>query len=167
MAAGAPCATSLQKAYWDGGSITVDGTLCTEPTKTTINSGPIGYTFVCADDNSSIFYGQIGLTQTVTTATFTLTVNDVDSSAQHFAGAFAAQCRGNGTTVNNTWGTPVTVDITMTAANLNYTGTTAAHTPNGTCGAGATLFWKFTVDATTNTDNGNARVIGVAFNQAS
>jgi hypothetical protein len=30
-----------------------------------------------------------------------LTVNDVDSSSQHFAGDFSAMCRNNNTTVNN------------------------------------------------------------------
>ncbi len=156
------------KAYWDAAGITPDGTQCAEPAKTTINSGPVAYVIVCTDNAASIFYGQVALTATLTTATFTLTVNDVDSSSQHFGGGFSAQCRNNGTTVNSTWGTATTVDITMTTANNNYTGTTSATTPNGTCGSGATLFWRFVVDAAgTHTDDGDARVIGVLMQQAS
>lgn len=154
-------------AYWDGGAIVPDGTNCTDATKTTINSGPTEYVVVCADNNSSTFDGSLMLKQAVATVTFTLTVNDVDSSSQHFAGGFKAQCRNNNTTVNSTWGTAQTVDITMATANNNYTGTTSAVTPNGTCSAGATLFWRFTVDATTNTDDGDARVIGVLMKQSS
>jgi len=155
------------RAFWDGGSMTPDGTNCTAATLTTINSGPTGYNFVCADSNSSTFDGSLTLSQALVTATFTLTVNDVDSSSQHFAGGFKAQCRNNNTTVNSTWGTAQTVDITMATANNNYTGTTAAVTPNGTCSAGATLFWRYTTDATTNTDDGDARVVGVLMKQAS
>jgi len=91
----------------------------------------------------------------------------LDSSAQHFAGNFSAMCRNNGTTVNNTWGTVQAVDVTMTTANLNYTGTTPTLTPNGTCSSGATLFWRFVVDTTPFTDGGNARVLGALLKQVS
>jgi len=156
------------RAFWDAGAVTVDGTNCTAATSQTINSGPTGFFFVCADSNSSTFDGSITLPQALVTATFQLTVNDVDSSSQHFAGEFKAMCRNNGTTVNSTWGTGVAVDITMATANNNYTGTTAAVTPNGTCSAGATLFWRFTVlGTTTHTDDGDARVVGVLMKQSS
>ena len=166
-AGGTNTITTGVNAFWDGGAVTVDGTNCTNATSQTINSGPTLYAFSCADSNSSAFDGSLTLTQAIATATFTLTVNDVDSSSQHFAGGFKAQCRASGTAPNSTWGTAQTVDITMVTANNNYTGTTAAVTPNGTCSSGATLFWRFTVDATTNTDDGDARVIGVLMKQAS
>lgn len=166
-AGGTNTITTGINASFDGGSLTVDGVNCTAATSQVINSGPQLYAFSCADSNSSTFDGQIVLPTALATATFTLTVNDLDSSAQHFAGGFKAMCRGNGTTVNGTWGTAQTVDITMTTVNLNYSGTTTAVTPNGTCGAGATLFFRFTVDATTHTDAGNARVVNVLMKQAS
>jgi len=165
-AGGTNTLTTGINASFDGGSLTPDGTNCTDPTKQTINGGPTGYYFSCADSNSSTFDGQITLTHSLATITITLTVNDVDSASQHFAGAFKAMCRNNATTVDGTWGAAQTLDITMTSANNNYTGTTAAITPNGTCGAGATLFFRWTTDATTNTDDGDARVVGVLLKQA-
>jgi hypothetical protein len=102
------------------------------------------------------------------TVKFRLTVNDVDSASQVFGGGFKAQCRASGTAPDNTWGTPVAVSSpAMAVANTNYAVTSTAVTPNGTCSAGSELFWRFTVDATTNTDDGDARVIAVSMEQAS
>jgi hypothetical protein len=159
------------RASWDAGSLTTDGTNCADPTKQTINSGPIIYSFSCADSNSSTFDGHLTLPITMAgnlaTVKFRLTVNDVDSASQIFAGGFKAQCRASGTAPSSTWGTAQTVAITMVTANNDYSQTTAAVTADGTCSAGAELFWRFTVDATTNTDDGDARVIAVSMEQAS
>lgn len=155
------------KAYWDAFALIADGTQCADAVKVTIASGPTQGAVICADNAGSIYDGNVILTRAITTLTFSLKVNDTASSAQHFAGGFKAQCRASGVAQNNTWGTPVTVDITMTTASVDYIGTTAAHTPNGTCSSGATLYWKFTMDATANTDDGNARVLGVLALQAS
>lgn len=159
------------RASWDGGSLTPDGTNCADPTKQTINSGPVIYSFSCADSNSSTFDGHLTLPITMAgnlaTVKFRLTVNDVDSSSQIFAGGFKAQCRASGTAPNNTWGTAQTVAITMVTANNDYSQTTAAVTPDSTCSAGSELFWRFTIDAATNSDDGDARVISVSMEQAS
>jgi len=104
----------------------------------------------------------------LSTLKLTLTVNDVDSSSQHFSGTFKAMCRNNGAVVDGTWGATQSVDIVMTSANTNYTATTAALTPNGTCSAGATLFWRFTITNSGGTDDdGDARVVNVAMEQQS
>jgi len=160
------------RVSWDAGSLTADGSLCADPSKVTINSGPTQYVIICSHNTSATIDGQVTLPITMVAALNTvklqLTVNDVDSSSQHFSGTFKAQCRNNGTAVNSTWGSTQTVDITMTTAQNNYTGTTAAVTPNGTCSAGATLFWRFTITNSGGTDdNGNARVIGVMMEQQS
>jgi len=159
------------RASWDAGSLTPDGTNCADPTKQTINSGPVIYSFSCADSNSSTFDGHLTLPITMAgnlaTVKFRLTVNDVDSSSQIFAGGFKAQCRASGTAPSSTWGTAQTVAITMVTANNDYSQTTAAVTPDGTCSAGSELFFRFTIDATTNTDDGDARVISVAMEQSS
>jgi len=160
------------RASWDAGSLTPDGTNCADPTRQTINSGPTLYAFSCADSNSSTFDGHLTLPITMAgnlaTVKFRLTVNDVDSASQVFGGGFKAMCRASGTTVDGTWGTAQTVAITMTTANNDYSATTAAVTPNGTCSAGSELFWRFTVDGTgTNTDDGDARVISVMMEQQS
>src|SRR4030095_10711049 len=100
------------------------------------------YVVTCDDSDSSTFDGWVGVDQTVTTMTFTLTVNDVDSG-QVFAGNFKAQCRASGAAPNATWGTAQNVSITMTTAGNNYTATTAAVTPNGgPCLAGRSLFLR-------------------------
>lgn len=167
-AGGTNTITTPLKAYWDAGSFTIPAaSTCTAAALTQINSGPSAYTITCTDAGTSTFEGNLALPQDIATATFTLIVNDVDSSSQHFAGDFSAMCRNNGTTVNNTWGTVQSVDVTMTTAQNNYTGTTAAVTPNGTCTSGATLFWRFVVNTTPFTDDGDARVIGVLLKQAS
>src|SRR5262249_14097895 len=136
-------------AHWDAEALVLPSTsTCTlAGSIAAINSGPSGQWVNCTNASTSTFEGRLTLKQSVTTVTFTLTVNDVDSSSQHFAGDFSAMCRGNGTTVNSTWGTVQSVDITMTTASNDYTATTAAVTPNGTCGAGATLFWRWVRNA--------------------
>jgi len=156
------------RAFFDASSLTLpSGTTCTLGAVAAINSGPSTAAVNCTDAGTSTFEGQLTLPQDIATVTFTLTVNDVDSSSQHFAGDFSAMCRNNGTTVNSTWGTSQSVDITMVTASNNYTGTTAAVTANGTCNSGATLFWRFIVNTTPFTDGGNARVLGVLLKQAS
>jgi hypothetical protein len=155
------------RASWSAGGITPDGTFCVDPSKATINSGPLQYVFVCQDSNSSIFYGElVGLPYAGTTYLFGLTINDVDSSAHVFSGAFSAQCRPSGSAPSSTWGTGVNVSITLTTANNNYRGVSTAVTPAGTCSAGSTLYWRFVVNATSNTDDGDARIIGVDMVQA-
>lgn len=147
--------------YWNGNAIIKDGNNCTAANDTTINSGPRVPVFVCADNNSSIFGGDTFLSIAITSATFTLAVSDVDSSSHVFAGAFSAMCRANDAAINSTWGTGVDVSITMATANDIYTVESTAVTPDGTCSAGSWLFWRFVVNATNFTDDGDARIIGV------
>ena len=156
------------RAFFDASSLTLpSGSTCTLGAVAAINSGPSVAAVNCTDAGTSSFEGQLTLPQDIATLTFTITVNDLDSSSQHFAGDFSAMCRNNATAVNSTWGTSQSVDVTMTTASNNYTGTTAAVTPNGTCTSGGTLFWRFVVNTTPFTDGGNARVIGVLMKQAS
>lgn len=161
--------TKWFKAYWDGGAITPDGTNCADATKQTLNSGPVVYTFSCADSNSSIFYGQVQLTRAVTTAIFTLTLFHAASESITFAGDFSAMCRADNTTINNTWGTAVAADVALTtSANQTQSQSTTSVTPNGTCSSGATLFWRYVVDAANFSANAaNSKVIGVLMEQDS
>ncbi len=166
-AGGTNTITTGVKAYFDAASLTPDvAGKCALQTAAAINSGPILPFMTCADDNASTFDGHFTLPTAVTTLDFRITVNDVDSLAQHFAGGFKAMCRASGAVVNATWGTSVPVDITMTTANTDYAQSVTV-TPNSTCGANAELFWRFTIDAATNTDDGDARIIGVLIKQVS
>lgn len=148
--------------YFNAHSIIKDGTSCTAATEVTINSGPKTPVFSCADSDSSVFEGSTWLPISITTATFTLGVSDVDSSSHVFAGSFSAMCRANDAAINSTWGSSVAVSITMATANDIYTTTSGAVTPNGTCSADSWLFWRFVVAGTgSHTDDGDARVLGV------
>ncbi len=151
------------KASWDADAITQDGTNCTDPITGQINSGPRTRWFVCADSNSSIFEGKItNLPYAITTAAFTLKLNHATTESITFAGDFSAQCRASGTTVNSTWGTAVAADVAITTANQPVQATASGVVPNGTCSAGATLFWRYVVDATNFSANAaNARIMGV------
>lgn len=90
------------RAFWDGASMTVDGTNCHEPAKTTIGAGPTLYAFSCDDSNSSTFEGVTVLPHALSTVNFSLTVNDVDSSSEVFSGGFKAMCRQTNTLVDGT-----------------------------------------------------------------
>jgi hypothetical protein len=148
--------------YWDGGAITPDGTNCADPTKQTLNSGPIGYFFSCADSDSSIFYGQVILPVALATVTFKLSLFHGTTESITFAGDFSAECRGAGTAINNTWGTVQAADVAITTANQVAEAITSALTPNGTCSVGSMLFWRYVVDATNFSPNAvNSKVIGV------
>jgi len=160
------------RASWDAGSLTPDGTVCADPVKSTINSGPVIYAIICAHNTSGTMDGHLTLPITMAgnlaTVKFRLTVNDVDSSSQHFSGTFKAQCRASGTAPSSTWGSTQSVDITMVTANTDYSATTAAVSPDSTCSAGAELFWRFTITNSGGTDDdGDARVIAISMEQSS
>lgn len=151
-------------ASFDGGAITPDGTNCTDPTKTTVNSGPTQYAFVCPTPASAVFDAAlIGIKNAVTTIRVRLKANDT-ASTQTLAGTFKAQCRASGTSPSSTWGTTQTVSITLTTANTSYEGLTAAITPNGTCSLGADLYIRFNATAA---NSATTRILGLVIEQLS
>ncbi len=168
-AGGTNTVTLPLKAYWPSPALTLpSGSTCTKAAVGAINSGPSDEFVSCSDAATSIFEGQVRLDRTVTTVTFSITLNDSDSSSHVFSGNFIAMCRGNTDTVNSTWGSSAgAVSITMTTASVNYVGTSGATTPNGTCDSDSTLFWKFTVDNAGAHTDANGRIIGVLLAQAS
>lgn len=154
--------------YWDASALSPDGTNCAVPTEQTLNTGPLTWAFSCADSNSSIFYGKVRLLYALTTATFTIGVFHATSEAITFAGDFSAMCRADGTVIDGTWGAVQAADVSITTANRTEFQTSAAVTPNGTCSAGSWLFVRYVVDATNfSTNAANAKVLGVAMDQAS
>jgi hypothetical protein len=61
-------------------------------------------------------------------------------------------CRGDGDTINNTWGTEVAMDTAMGGSSKLDNVTTAAITPVGTCtGGGKILQFRWQLDATGTT----------------
>jgi hypothetical protein len=156
------------RGEWQADSITQSGT-CADPVTGQINGGPTTRWFLCADNASSVFEGKITrIPYAVTTVAFTLLLNHGTTETLTFAGAFSAQCRASGTTVNSTWGTAVAANVSITTAHQPASATTAAVTPNGTCSAGSTLFWRYVVDAgTMSTNAANTRILAVFMEQDS
>jgi hypothetical protein len=152
-------------ASWDGGSLTADGTNCQDPVKVTLGSGgPTQYAVLCSTPNSAVWDVTLaGLKQTVTTFTLQLIVNDTASSTS-LAGTFKAQCRGNNTTPNSTWGSTANVTVTQTTANNNYVSAAVTVTPNGTCNAGSALYIRFNATSGNTATN---RFLGLMLKQAS
>lgn len=152
-------------ASFEGGSITPDGSTCSDPTKTTINSGPTQYTFVCPTPNSAVFDAAIiGIRNAIGTIRVRLHANDT-ASATSFVGTFKAQCRASGTAPSSTWGTTQSVTVTLTTANNSYEGITAAITPNGTCSQWSDLYVRF--NATGSSNSATARIVGLVIEQLS
>jgi hypothetical protein len=151
------------KVSWDADAITQDGVLCHAPVTGQINGGPNTRWFLCDDSNSSIFEGKIvNLPYAITTTALTLKLNHATTETITFAGAFSAQCRAAGTTVNSTWGTAVNANVAITTANQPVEATAAAVIPNGTCSKNSTLFWRYVVNAASfSTNAANARIMGV------
>ena len=144
------------KSIWFGAaSLYGDGTNCpTDPTAVTINSGPKIPTFICADNNGSRLTGAVKMPDSYDGGTITLThvyiQTAADTNALH--GDVAAQCRGNGAVVNNTWGTEIAIDDAgVTGGARNDFTTSAAITPNGTCTGAPMLYWYYELDATGTT----------------
>ena len=145
--------TFTDSVYWPGGSLIADGTQCADPAKTTINSGPIVYAVICTDNDASIVYGDVAMPDGYDggTVTFELQALNTAADTNTLDMDFSAQCRGDSDAVNSTWGTEVAGAITFTTANDIEHVTTAAVTPNGTCAAGDTLYWRAAMDATATT----------------
>jgi len=154
--------------YWDGAMVTPDGTNCVDATKQQLNSGRRLYTFSCGDSNSSIIFGEVDLPVAVTTATFRIKVFHGTTETITFAGKFEVACRAAGTTINDTWSTPVAANVSITTANQEAVSTSSAITPNGTCSVGTTLAWRYVIDAANFSTNAtNSKFISVYMEKAS
>lgn len=144
----------LKTVWFDAGSLSTDGTQCAAPAEVTLNSGPKTFTIICTDNDSSTMYGKIKMPDSWDAGTVTFTHVYLQTAADTSAlnGDIAAQCKGNGEAVNNTWGSEVAIDdAAVTGSNQNDFTTSAAVTPNGTCAAGDMLYFRYQLDATGTT----------------
>lgn len=156
--------TFTDSLYWPGGSLISDGTQCADPAKATINSGPVVYSVICTDNAASIFYGDAIMPDGYDGGTVTFELASIQTAADTniLDFDFSAQCRGDSDAINSTWGTAQNASITFTTANDIEHATTAALTPDGTCAAGDTLFWRAVMDDTaTTTAVATANIVGV------
>lgn len=146
--------TIVQSIVWDSSGFVADGTQCANPSKVTINSGPAQYTVICADNDASTIYGHVIMPDSWDGGTVTFELEYLQTAADTNAlnADVCMQCRGAGETVNSTWGTEVAIDDAgVTGSNVVDHTTSGAVTPNGTCAAGDTLYWRVQLDATGTT----------------
>jgi hypothetical protein len=148
-------AIPLASIPFNAAGLTADGTQCADAAKVTINSGPVQYTILCADNDASSIYGVVSAMPdgwdagTITVELITLQ-SAADTSAMN--SDISAQCRGTGETPSSTWGTEVAIDdAAVGGSNIVDHNTSAAVTPAGTCAAGDSLWLRWQLDATGTT----------------
>lgn len=151
--------------FFGAGTFSTDGTNCATPVERTINSGPKLWTLNCGDAAGSIFYGNVTLPDAYNGGAITFELaaeneNATPSGVLDFD--FSAMCRGSGDAINSTWGTAANAAITFTTQYAEMHATTSSVTPNGTCAAGDTLYWRAVMDAAaTTTQVADAYILGV------
>jgi len=136
--------------WFDAAALSTDGTQCAAPAEVTINSGPKRFTIICADNDASTIYGSVKMNNDYSGGPIYFTHVYLQTAADTNAlnGDITAQCRGNGVTVNSTWGTEVAIDdAAVTGSNKNDYTTSAAVTPNGTCTGAPMIYWRYQLDA--------------------
>ena len=145
----------VKSIFWPAGALSTDGTFCAAPAEVTINSGAKRWTIICADNDGSTIYGEVEMPDSWDGGTVTLMGSFIQTAADTNAmnSDVAMACRGTGTTINNTWGTEIAMDIAnMTGSSGINKVTTAAITPNGTCtGGGKLLQFRWQLDAAGST----------------
>lgn len=143
----------LVGGFMGAGGLSVDGTNCVAPAEVTINSGPKLYSIICADNNSSIIYGNFQSPPNWDGGTliFEQLVIQTAADTNVVNGDMSAQCRGGGEAPSSTWGTGVSIGGSVTGSNQNNAFTSAVVTPAGTCAAGDAIYWRYVVNATNTT----------------
>ena len=140
------------KSVWfDAAALSTDGTQCAAPAEVTLNSGPKTFTIICTDNDASTIYGKVKMPSEYSGGAVYFTHVYLQTAADTNAlnGDISAQCRGNGVTVNSTWGTEVAIDdAAVTGSNKNDFTTSGAVTPNGTCTGAPMLYFRYQLDAT-------------------
>jgi len=155
----------LKSVYWGAGAMTADGTNCTDPAEVTLDSGPETWTISCADNNGSIFYGNVVMPDSwdAGTVTFELVLFHATTETITYGGDFSAKCTGDGEDFSGvSWGTAIAADVSIVTANLIEKQTTNAVTATGTCAGGDLLYWRYVIAAGRfSTNAANADVVGV------
>jgi len=155
--------TAVDSIVWNAGGMIASGT-CTDAVEATINSGPIVHSIICTDAATSVIDGSVTMPDGYDGGTVTFELTHLQSAAETliFNSDIKAMCRGVTDTVNNTWGDAVPIDDgEVTGSNgIDHT-SSAAVTPNGTCAAGDTLFWKLTISADSTVTFATHNILGM------
>ncbi len=154
---------------WNAFDMMPDGQFCKGPVGVTINSGPIVGSIDCDDSATSVLYGDVLLELyeggTLIFTVEAINVNATPSGALDFD--FSAQCRGDSDVVNATWGSAVQATMTFaTQYDVMHGDTVGAVTPDGTCAAGDTLYWRAVMDDTaTTTEVADVSITGISLRE--
>jgi len=144
----------IKSVWFPAGSLSTDGTQCGTPAEVTINSGSKRFTIICTDNDASTIYGEVAMPDAWDGSTVTVQGFFIQTAADtnNMNSDIAMACRGDGDTINNTWGTEVAMDTAMGGSSKLDNVTTAAITPVGTCtGGGKILQFRWQLDATGTT----------------
>jgi hypothetical protein len=161
--------TFIDSVYIPAGSMDVDGTQCTKVTSTVINSGPMILAINCTDNAAGIVYFEVNMPDswansgivTVEAQTYTVdaTVTGPGTDA-NIGWDVSCQARGDGETINSTWGTAQNLDITFATQYVEEHATTNDITPND-FEAGDTLYCRAVIDiSATDTATADMRLKG-------
>jgi hypothetical protein len=156
---------SVRKSVWMGASqLSVDGVQCANPAQVTLNSGPRVHTIICADNDASTIYGTMRLPANYDGGSITMIATYVQTAADTNAlhADVSMQCRSNTGTINSSWGSEVPMDISSVAGSNAVNEVHSGQvTPNGACGGGDMLWWRWQVDASgTTTAMATLHVLG-------
>lgn len=148
--------TNVKKTIWWGaGSLSTDGTQCGAPAEVTLGSGPKQWTIICTDNDAATIYGSVKMPDSWNGGAVEFKAIYVQTAANTAAlvGHVAAQCRGPGEAVSNTWSAEQAIsDTNVTGSNgTDQVAAASTLTPNGTCAGGDMLWFRYQVDATGTT----------------
>ena len=148
--------TVVDSIYVPAGSMDVDGTQCTKLTPAVINGGPMILAINCADNASGIVYFEAVMPDgwansgIVTVEAEALTIDATVTGGADDTVGWDVSCmaRGDGETINSTWGTAQNLDVTFATQYVEEHVTSADITPND-FEAGDTLYCRAVIDTTT------------------
>jgi len=145
----------LKSVWFDAGSLKGDGTQCpADPSAVTINSGPKVLSFICADNNGSVLYGEVPMPANWDGGTVTFTHHYIQTAADTnvLEGAVSCQSRAAGVAPSSTWGTAIDIDdAAVTGSNAEDRTTSAAVTCAGSPAGGDTLYFRYVLSGTNTT----------------
>ena len=147
---------------WTPNSVEVDGTGCTAPISEQVNSSEPLRNFACADGGK--FSGQFVLPLAYSTSTalnFRVKARSIGTSSTILALDVSAWCRSVNDTINNTYGTAASCDITTGVSPHEIKQCEVDFTPNTACAGGDVVSWRAVVDSATNTATAaTAKILG-------
>lgn len=167
VATTAMVASVTKSVYVPAGAMEVDGTNCTFSTAGVVNSGPFVRPINCTDNAASIVYFGLVMPDSWDAGTITVEAQAYTIDASVTGGAddtigwdVSCLARGDGETINSTWGTAIGIDVTFATQFVEEHVASAAITANDP-EAGDTLYCRAVIDTTaTDATTADMRLLG-------